>query len=58
MERRGLNVTQTGNKLCVPSCSVVHTKGLLQTFALVQAVLYRAHYVLPGTYITGSVERY
>lgn len=34
MEGRGLNVTQTGNKLCVPSCSVVHTKGLFQTLAL------------------------
>lgn len=31
MEGRGLSVTQTGNELCVPACSLVHTKGLFQT---------------------------
>lgn len=54
MEGRGLSVTQTGNELCVPACSLVHTKGLFQTLCFFQGILW----ALPGAYITNTSGRY
>lgn len=62
MEGRGLNVTQTGNKLLCshPPLLSGAQERFIPNFVLVQSILlaYLTQYVLPGAYITDSVERY
>lgn len=60
MEGRGLNVAQTGSRLCVASRSASHTKGLFQNFAVVKVIFsaYLTQCALPAVYITGTAETY